>query len=486
MLKNAKGGITDIRILSDDDMGRIHEQALHILDNTGVSVHSERALKMLADAGCRTNFEDKVVKFNTDLVDQCLEKVARKITFAGRYPERDRILIPGGPMYTRCGGGMTHVQDIRSGKIRELLLDDVNDFARLIDALEYIDFAAPIYPSDIAPETMEMEVLARLFSNTEKHISVRGLDARKFPYLFEMAEVVADGREPLKDRPIISILEASISPLLLPEVLVDALFIGGEYGVPVEICSSPIIGATGPITLAGSLLLSTAELLAAVVISQLANPGAPLIWAPRFASMDMSTGMAGMYVEATLVNAAAAQQATEFYHLVSDLHGPATNAILPDGLSVFEECLSAIVTGIAGRPTVLCGAGALDIGLTISFVEMVITNEIFSAGHRILEGFAVNDETLGLEAIKRVGIGGNFLQEAHTLKHLRDEDHSSSFVKPIARDTWVAGGSKGMVDIAREKAIALLTTHKPVPLDGSVVEKLQNIIKRAEKTFGVV
>jgi len=466
-------------------MRRVHEQALNLLETTGIEVHSQTALEMLADVGCRVDFKAKVVAIPGSLIEQCLEKVPRKITFAGRNPERDRVLLPGGPMYTRYGGGMTHVQDARTGQIREARLDDVSDFARLIDALDGINFIAPIYPADVAPEILELEVLVKLFSNTDKHISVRALDRRKFPYLLQMAEIVAGSRQQLTERPLISILEASISPLQLPEVFIDALFLGGQYGIPVEICATPIVGATGPVTLAGSLLLATAELLATVAISQLANPGAPLIWAPRFVGMDMSTGMTGMFVETALVNAAAAQQATEFYNIVSDLHGPATNAILPDGLSVFEEFLAVFVTGMAGRPTILCGGGVLGLGLIASHIETVITNEIFSAGHRIIEGFEVNDETLGLDAIKRVGIGGNFLMDEHTVRHVRDEDHGSLFVKPKTQESWIADGSKGMNDIAKEKALEILATHRPASLDEETTAELQQVIRRAEADFGI-
>ena len=133
--------------------------------------------------------------------------------------------------------------------------------------------------------------------------------------------------------------------------------------------------------------------------------------------MDMSTGVTGMFVEATLVNAAAAQQATEFYSLVSDLHGPATNAILPDGLSVFEEFMAAFVTGMAGRPTILCGGGALAIGLIASHVEVMMTGEIFKALSRIIKGVEVTDETLGLEALKRVGIGVRNVRNASQVRH---------------------------------------------------------------------
>ena len=485
MLKNNKGGIDDIRILSKDGMQKIHEQALRVLEETGIRVDSDTALKMLADAGAGVDFTTKTVKLPPQLVETCLEKVPRKITLAGRNPKRDLVLEPDGIMYTRNAGGQTQILDINTGEIRNALLTDVEDHARVIDALDYIDFIAPVYPCDVPLETMELHVLERLFHNTEKHINIRALDRRNFPYLIKMAEAVAGGKEALKKRPVMSILEAPISPLQFPDVFIDSLFLGGEYGIPIEICSMPSVGATGPITMAGSLLLSAAEHLATVVISQLAHPGAPLIWASRFTIMDMSTGVSGMFVEATLVNAAAAQLATEHYNMICDIHGPATNAILPDGLAVFEECLGAFVTGFAGRPSVLAGAGSLDIGLIISFVEMVITNEIFSAGARIIQGLEVTDETLGLDAIQRVGIGGNFLQDDHTFKHLRDEDHRSLFVRPITRDGWIASGSKGMNDIAKEKALAILEKHQAAPLDEAVAEKLLAVIKEAEKAFGV-
>ncbi|MBW2366316.1 MAG: trimethylamine methyltransferase family protein [Deltaproteobacteria bacterium] len=486
MLKNNKGGISELRILSKDGMQQIHENALRVLQETGIRVDSDTALKMLADAGADVDFKTGTVKIPPSLVEECLPKVSRKITMAGRNPNRDLLFEPDGKMYTRNSGGQTQIHDIDTDEIRDTLVADLDNHARLMDALDYIDFVAPVYPSDLPTETLELHVLEHMFHNTDKHINMRALDRRNFPYLIKMAEAVAGGKEALKKRPVISILEAPISPLQFPEVFIDSLFLGGEYGIPIEICSMPSVGATGPITLAGSLLLSAAEHLATIVISQLAHPGAPLIWASRFTIMDMSTGVSGMFVEAALVNAAAAQLAKEQYNMVCDLHGPGTNAVLPDGQSVLEECLGAFVTGFAGRPTALAGAGSLNIGLIISFVEMVITNEIFSAGHRIIEGFEVNDETLALDAIKRVGIGGNFLMDDHTLKHVRDEDHRSLFVRPQTKDSWIAGGSKGMNDIAKEKALEILATHRPAPLDEGVAEKLQQIIREAEKAFGVV
>ena len=485
MIKNEQGGIGRVRFLSKEGMERIHEQALLILKNTGIEVDHDEGLRLLGDAGADVDLATKTVKIPSPLVEECLAKVPRKITLAGRNPARDLLLEPGGKIRSRNAGGMTQIYFSDTGELRDAELADVGAFARLMDGLDNIDFVGPLYPSDVAPETVELQVLAEMLANTDKNINIRALTRRNLPYLVKMAEVVAGGKEELRQRPVISMLEAPISPLRFPDVFIDAIFLGGEYGIPLEICSMPNVGATGPMTLAGCLLLSTAEHLATIVISQLAHPGAPLIWASRFAMMDMATGATGMYVEAAMVNSAAAQLASEHFNLICDLHGPATNSIVPDGRSVLDECIGAFVTGFVGRPSVLCGAGSLEIGLIASFEEMVISNEIHGAIRRIIEGFEVDEDTLGFDAITRVGVGGNYLQDEHTFKYLRSKRFDPLFVKPQTKVSWRDGGSKGMVDIARERANAILAEHRPAPLEEDKAAGLREVIKEAETAYGM-
>jgi trimethylamine--corrinoid protein Co-methyltransferase len=485
MIRNDKGGIAEARFLTREGMEKVHEQTLLILERTGIGVDDDTALQMLADGGAKVDQQAKTVTFPAELVERCLATVPRRITLAGRNPDRDLLLEPGGKMRTRNAGGMTQVHDLETGNVRDAMLADVADFCRLLDGLEHIDYVAPVYPADAPSETLELYVLETMLASTDKHINMRALTPRNLPYIVAMGEVVAGGKEQLKERPVISILEAPISPLKFPDVFIDALFLGGEYGIPVEICSMPNFGATGPMTLAGALLLSAVEHLATIVISQLAHPGAPLIWASRFASMDMSTGMTGMSVEGAIASAAAAQLATEYYDLVCNLHGPATNSIIPDGESVFDECVGAYVTGFAGRPSVLCGAASLGIGMTASFEEAVISNELHSVVRTVVDGFEVTDETLGADAISRVGIGGNYLTDPHTMKYLRSKRHDSPFMKAKTGDTWASSGSKGYFEMARERARAILKEHQPTPLDEGVAARLREVIKDAEKDFGV-
>jgi trimethylamine--corrinoid protein Co-methyltransferase len=485
MIRNEKGGIERVRFLTKEGMQKIHDQSLQILENTGISVDHEEALTMLGDNGADVDMKTQVVKIPPDLVEKCLPTVPRKMTLGGRDPERDLLLEPGGSMRTRNCGGMTQVHVGETGEIREATVADTAEVARLIDGLDDIDYMGPLYPSDVPMETAELDTLATIFQNTGKNINIRALTRRNLPYLVKMAEVVAGGKDKLRERPVISLLEAPIAPLRFPDVFVDALFLSGEYNLPVEICSMPNVGATGPMTLAGCLLLSNAEQLATIVVSQLRHPGTPTVWASRFAMMDMASGASGMYVEASLVNSASAQMATEHYDLICSLHGPATNSIVPDGRSVLDECIGAFVTGFVGRPAVLTGAGGLEIGLIASNVEMVISNEILGAVRRIIQGFEVDDETLGYDAITRVGIGGNFLQDDHTFKYLRAPKFNPTFVKPQTKVSWREGGSKLMVDTALEKANKILKEHEPPPLDKDVAAGLQEVIKEARKDFGL-
>jgi trimethylamine--corrinoid protein Co-methyltransferase len=195
--------------------------------------------------------------------------------------------------------------------------------------------------------------------------------------------------------------------------------------------------------------------------------------------MDMSTGLTGLLADGVIVSAAAAQLAAEHYHLISDLHGPATNSIIPDGESIFEESLCAYVTAFAGHPSILCGAGALELGLIASHEEMVITDEIFAVLRRILEG-EVSDDRLGADAIARVGIGGNYLTDEHTMKYLRSERYHSPFVKPKTRDSWISNGSKGFIERAREKALTILQKHQAAPLDEMIAAEVREVIHQAE------
>lgn len=468
-----------IKILSDVDIERIHEQSLLVLKETGIEVEHEACLKLLEAAGASVDYQTKRVKIPNDLVARCLEKVPEEITLAARNPEKDCFITPKCKPYSRNGGGGDYTIDLETGEFKPLLKADMVDYFRLIDGLQHIDFVAPVYGRDLPVVGRDILVMREMLANTDKHVHMRVYSKESLEYVIRMAQIVAGGKENLKERPILSLLESPISPLKFVEIIVEALFLCGEYGIPVELCVMPISGGTGPMTLAGNTLLFNVEFLGCVVISQLANPGAPLEYAPRPMIMDMNTGI-GLTgsIEAAMMSVAGAQMAG-FYNVPVSLHGPWTDSMVPDGQATFESTYFALLPAFAGAH-VLAGAGMLQQGLSFSHVKLVIDDEIHGVILRALEGFRVDEDYLGANAIARVGPGGSFLADEHTMKFLRSgERYFPQLLFRQTREAWKAEGSNSFQERARERALMILKEHQPAPLPEDVSKALDDLVNDA-------
>lgn len=481
MTKNSKQtGKPWIKILSEDEIERIHERSLAVLENTGIQVEHEMGLKTLEEAGAAVDYETQRVKIPADLVARCLESAPAKYTLAARNPEKDCVLEPGGRPYSRNGGGSDYTLDLETGEFRPLLRDDMRDYFRLMDGLDHIDFIAPVYGHDLPVHVRDALVMRDLLANTDKHVHMRAYTKKTLEYIFKMAEIVAGGKVQLKERPILSLLESPISPLRFVDITVDALWLCGEYGIPIELGPMPISGATGPMTMAGNVLLFNAEFLGCVVISQVLHPGTPLEYAPRPMIMDMSSGIGSTgSIEAAMTSVAGAQLAAH-YNIPVSLHGPWTDSMIPDGQSTFERTYFALMAAFAGAH-VLSGSGMVHQGLTFSHVQLVIDDEINSTLLKALEGFSATEEYLGVDAIDRVGPGGNFLTDEHTFKFLREERYVPQLLFRETRNAWEAGGSKSFRERAKERAMAIIKEHQPNPLPEDISKALDDLVSNATR-----
>ncbi|MBW2072947.1 MAG: trimethylamine methyltransferase family protein [Deltaproteobacteria bacterium] len=479
MNRNNRDNLAMIRFISDEGIDKIHESTLTALDEIGIKILHEGGLALLADAGAKVDHKTKIVKISPDLVEKCLATVPSQFLMAGREEKND-IFLEAGKVYGRNGGGPGSIVDIDSGEVRYVTEKDVRDYAKLVDAMDHIEIVAPVYAHEMAGNTRDIRVLKALFESTSKHINMRLLNMHSLPYVMRMAEAVAGSKEALRQRPVITMLESPIAPLKIPDVLVETLLACGEYGVPLEICSMPITGATGPITLAGSLLMNNIETVTSMVISQLAHPGAPLIYTPRIMVMDMTTGysLTGS-MENAMLAAAAVQLAREAYNMPVNMHGPYTDSQTSDAQAGIENTYFTILSGLAGA-NILTGAGHLAGGLIISFAQLLMDNELMGIAKRSMEEFVVNDETLGLDAIARSISTDNLLSDKHTRKHLRSSNrYFPKLLTREARDKWKSLGSLTMADRATIAARELLESHQVTPLSGEISKALEEIVAEA-------
>jgi trimethylamine--corrinoid protein Co-methyltransferase len=467
-----------IEYLTDAQVEEIHEQSLRILENTGIQVEHEGGLEALEKAGARVDRQARGARIPRNLVARCLETVPEKFTLAARNPDKDCPLVRGGRPYSRNGGGADYTIDLETGEFRPLMLADVRSYFKLMDALEGISFIAPVFGHDMPVVGRDILMLREALAHTDKPVHLRAFTGETLRYMFDMAAVVAGGKEGLKARPIVSLLEAPISPLRFLDVTVDALWLCGEYGIPLDICVMPIAGGTGPMTMAGNVQLFNTEFLGGVVISQLANPGAPLQYAARPMAMDMRTGfsLAGS-VELGIMAAAGAQMA-RYYNVPVSLHGPWTDSMTHDDQSTLERMYMTLMAALAGA-NVLVGAGMMQQSLVISHEQLVIDDEINRIAFRAVDGFAIDQERLGADAIARVGPGGNFVMDPHTLQFLRGERYVPGLLYRNSREAWEASGSKTMVERAKDKAMAILQEHEPNPLPEDVSQALDEFVSHA-------
>lgn len=465
-----------LKILSNEEVSRIHDAALGVLEKTGLIIHHEELLKKLLDAGFKVNENKKRVWFPPTLVEDYVRKVPNSFVMASPTGKFD-VEIKEGRTYTRSISGCFKIFNSRTKKCRTATLEDSVKATRLLDALENISFCGgSLYPWTEPAPIRDISLLKIMFENTEKHIFLQPYGLKNMKYMIEMMDIVAGG-DGLKGS-IISVNAAPTSPLQYSGNELDILVEAAKRNIPVEIGSTPLAGATGPVTLAGQLTLEHAEILAGVVISQITNPGAPVIYEPRPNNMDMGTNNALWGSVEWGLSSAASQQLASHCGLVTDLSGTTTESKITDEQAGIEKSLNAVIVALV-RPNIISGMGFLETINTLSFEQLVIDDEICARVFRVLRGVEVDKETIADEVIQKVGPGGNFLTEDHTLKYFRKEHLLDTLFDRNVRARWEESGSPDIVDVSREKAEQIIKEHRAAHLSKEVQKELALVLKKA-------
>ena len=469
------------KVLSEQEVQKLHSASLEVLNAIGLKIASEKVRKMLEEAGATVDHKTTLVRFPPNLVDESIKEAPQRVIYGARNPKYDLVLEPGGETYCRPLTGAEGYIDVETGKYRMAKMSDVKDWARLVDALDNISYCAVPYPDDVPADTRDIRVMPVVLENTEKHILLQPYSGEHMECMIELALAVMGSEEELKKRPILTVLTSVLSPLQLEEYATDIMLIAGKHGIPVEINSAAIAGGTAPVTVAGVTLLSHAEVLAGIAIAEIANPGAPIVYRPLPLFLDMSSGgVLDATVENAMMAAAQVQLIRETYGIPTNMFGQIADALITDGQSMIERVFNTLLPALAGA-NIVSGAGSLEHTYTLDPVQLVIDDEILGMTYRMLRGFEVNDYTLGLDALARVGPGGNFLADKHTLKYFKAEYFRPHIFNRRSREIWQSEGERDLNENARQRAITILREHKPSPLAEDIVNELDSIIKRLEQ-----
>jgi len=314
-------------------------------------------------------------------------------------------------------------------------------------------------------------------TNTVKPLGYVCLNERLIEPVLEMAAVATGGEDALQERPIITALAESTSPLQLVSSQLAVLKAFASRGLPLMLHAHPMAGFTSPVTLAGELVITHAEILALVTIAQLIRPGAPAVYGMSSSAPDMRSGnnLSGA-VEIGLMGAAVAQLSRRCG--LPSVMSSGVDAHAPGVQATMERLMTLLPPALAGID--LVNLTTLDTKMSFSLEQLVIDDTILSVIERYLRGITVDDEALALDLIHEIGPGGAFMTTAHTLRHFRDELLIPDLIGRETRESWQAAGAPDMRTRAREKARRILAEHHPPPLADGVTAQLDKIVKAAE------
>ncbi len=451
--------------LTDEQVKQIHEASLAVLARTGVQVEETEALRLFTEAGA--NVEGNRVRLPQSLIEDAVDKAPSRVVLAGRDPDND-LILEDARVYIGTGGAALSVLDMETGKIRKAVLRDVADMARIVDVLDNIHFyLMPVYPTDMTKENVDINSYYISLANTTKHVQSGVYTVQGIRDVVEMCERITGGSEPLRERPIVSFITCwMVSPLKFATDVTTLLIETCRQRIPVVLSAAPMAGSTAPVTLAGMLAQLNAEQLAGLALTQLAQPGCPVLIGPIPATADMRSGKyLGGSVELGLTNAAITQLA-HFYQVPIYNSAGMTESKIPDIQAGMEKAQSLIQVALAGANFIHHAAGMLENMSTIAYEQFVIDNELLGMAMRAVRGIEVNDDTLALEVIDRVGPGGHYLMDKHTMRYMRTEHYyPSAIFDRQGREMWEKAGATDAWTRAKEVARRILAEHRPEPLD---------------------
>lgn len=458
------------RVLSDEQILRIHEASLELMARTGIQVNHEGAREMLHGHGC--SVDGLRVRIPARVVEKALGTLADRVVLYDRSGEKTVDLMEDQTWYGPTLDAYDYL-DPGDGIRRPFTLDDCRATAALADALENFTWTMTIgTASDAPPATADRLVARRALTYCEKPLLFCCDNLQAAKDIVEMASAIVGSEERLVERPLVVLFNSPISPLVYETPLVDRLIYAAEKGLPQVCYSGPQAGATSPATLAGTVVQGSVESLFGLVLSQLVRPGAPYIYGAFATIMDMRTSIFSYGAPEMNVMATAMAQMSQFYRIPFLGVSGCSDAKLPDSQAAVEATFSCLCSALSGA-NMVHDNGWLDHATLVSPEYMVLVNEIVEMVYGYMGGIHVDDGRLALDVIDRIGPGGNFLMEDHTMKHFREIWYSKLFDRSTMNQ-WRARGKPEFHERLHEQTKKMMQ-HEPKPLPAEVEREIERM-----------
>ena len=469
-----------MQTLSDAQMQLIHDSAMEVLGTTGVAFNEEEALEIFKANDFKV--DDKTVFFNERQVRAALETAPSTFTVTARNPEKsvvigeaDFALVPGygAPFITEADGSQ-----------REANMADYENFCKLLQTSKHLNMNGfmMVEPSDVPPETSHLDMLFSSIALCDKPFMGSPLSREAARDCVEMAAIVWGGRDKLQEvGPVTVSLINSLSPLQFSDEMAGSLIELARGNQACVIASLIMAGSSGPVTLAGVLALQTAEILAGITLAQLVNPGVPVIYGSTSSAMDMKTG--GLAIgapELSMVVSATAQMA-RYYRLPCRSGGGLTDAHAADGQAGVESALALSTAIRNGVNFILHTAGILGSYIAMSYEKFLLDEELAGLIQKMISPIEITPDSIDVEMIKNVGIGGQYLTQPKTFQLCRTEFFMTDMMNRQNHTGWAAGGAKRIDQVAADRLAQRLASYERPELDSATEKALVAYVAQKKK-----
>jgi trimethylamine--corrinoid protein Co-methyltransferase len=467
-----------LELLSKDEVQTIHATSLKVLEEVGVQIDNENALKLLADAGASIEYEKKLAIIPESLIQEALKKVPSEFRLHG-LDGKQELLLAGDNVCFNPGSTALYMLDRQTMKMRRPTSKDLTDFIKLTDTLQYVHAqSTAMVVSDVPDSVVDRFRFYLILKNSAKPIIAGAFTIDGLYDMKRMLEIVLGGEEPLRKKPCLLMDVCPSPPLKWSRTTSQNLIDSAKFEIPIEIIPAPQLGSTAPATLAGLLVQHNAEFLSGLVMSQLVNPGLPIVYSGSPSLMDMRYGTGCVGNIETAMLSAAYSQIAKFYCIPSGAYLGISETKLVDAQTGLESAIGLIIGTLAGI-NCITGPGMLGFENCQSFEKLVIDNEICGMALRLMRDITFNDETLAFDLIKKIGPGGHFLSEKHTLKWFQIEEYlPSSVVDKTSKSRWECSEVKDAFGRAKAYVDRVLEEHHPKPLLPDVEEELDSFISK--------
>lgn len=465
----------DYKPLTDAELLKVHHAVLQVLERTGIGEPPELLVELASARGCIMG-DDGRLRFPQGFVEEVIDKARKEFVLYGRDSHHD-LEIASSRVHFGTGGAAVQILDLESNQYRAPTITDLYDCARLVDTLDNVHwFTRCCIATEIEDLlTFDISTAYACAAGTQKHIGTAITLPQHVKPIVDMFDIIAGGEGKFKQRPFCKVHASPIiSPLRFGDDAAGVMIEAIKYGMPINAITAGQSGATAPATLAGALVQTTAETLAALIFVHLIDPNHPFIFSNWPFVSDLRTGsFSGGGGEEAVLNAASAQM-TNYYGFPSGIAAGMADSKLPDAQAGYEKALTTVLAGASGANLVYESAGMLGSLLACSFESFVIDNEMLSSVLRAVRGIEINDETLAVDVIEQTVNGaGHYLGADQTIAIMESE-----YVYPVLGDRttpteWQENGATDMRQRAKEKASEILKTHYPKYIEPVMDEKIR-------------